>query len=80
MTSTQSDGGWAFTGTTAEGVHVRVEGPPYKPRVWFDDAEVAVTGRPRLMRDGGTRHIPTERGTLTLPHRFGDPGRTPRLS
>lgn len=75
----QSDSGWAFTGTTAEGVHVRVEGPPYSPRVWLDGLEVKVTGQPKLLRDGGTRHIPTEQGTLTLPHRLNDPDRTPRL-
>lgn len=71
---------WAFTGTTADGIDVRVEGDPYSPRVWLDGEEVAVTGRPRLLRDGGTRHIPIERGTLTLPHRIGDTDRTPRLS
>jgi hypothetical protein len=72
--------GWAHTGTTAEGVDVRVEGHPYQPRVWLDGVEVALAGRPRLLRDGGTRQIPTERGMLTLPRRLGDPDRTPRLS
>lgn len=75
-----SQSGWVFAGITADGVSVRVEGLPYSPRVWLDGEEVAVTGQSRLLRDGGTRHIPTERGTLTLPHRLGDPDRTPRLS
>lgn len=76
----QGSGDWAFIGTTAEGVEVRVEGEPYSPRVWLDGVEVAVTGMPQLLRDGGTRHIPTERGRLTLPHRIGNPDRTPRLA
>ena len=72
--------GFAFTGNTADGIAVRVEGHPYSPQVWLDGVEVAVTGMPQLLRDGGTRKIPTERGLLILPHRINDPDRTPRLS
>jgi hypothetical protein len=39
---------------------------------------VQVQGRPRLYRDGGTRVYETDKGTLTLPRRFGDGDRTPR--
>lgn len=54
-------------------------GEDYSPRVFLDGVEVAVTGRAQVLRDGGTRRIPTERGMLTLPHRIGDPDRIPRL-
>lgn len=79
MRSENESAEWAFTGTTAEGVCVRVAGEDYSPRVFLDGVEVAVTGRAQVLRDGGTRRIPTERGMLTLPHHVGDPDRTPRL-
>lgn len=31
-----------------------------------------------VLRDGGSRVIKTEAGTLTLPHRMNDPDREPR--
>lgn len=67
------------TGFTAEGVRVVVIHADRSA----DDA-VYVGGERmrvlnvRLMRDGGTTHYDTDRGTLTLPHRIGNPDRTPR--
>lgn len=50
----------------------------------LDDVSITVDGvdavvtRIALARDGGTIAYSTDLGSLVLPHRIGDPDRTPR--
>lgn len=66
--------------TAVSGEAVRVEhadGHYRADRVFIDGAQVTVL-EARRYRDGGTTVYVTDAGTLTLPHRLGDPDRTPR--
>lgn len=43
------------------------------------DGEEATVQSDAVMRDGGTRHVYTDRGEVVFPHRIGSDDRTPRL-
>ena len=63
---------------TPEGKHVRVEETRFGFAITVDGqaAEVMTVS---TERDGGTRVIITDRGTITLPHKLNSADRVPKL-
>jgi hypothetical protein len=59
-------------GYTPAGRHVRVEGPSvYHATVTIDGTEIEQTGRPTLLRDGGTSTWQTASGPICKPAHIG---------
>lgn len=68
-----------FFGMTSSGSAVAMfEGDsPREVKIVVNGVEAHVR-ESRLFRDGGTREFVTDMGNLVLPHRIGNPDRTPR--
>lgn len=70
-------------GVTESGRTLRIDLPIaghvyHAADIWIDGQEARVLRAGRL-RDGGTTIWHTDRGSVRLPHRIGDPDHRPRL-
>lgn len=52
---------------------------PLDVRIWVGEEEVPMTKRPRLLRDGGTRHFTAAAGEICIPNRLGEENQIPTL-